>query len=238
MPILSATHAVEPITPARFEPAGRVTALAPGAVHVWRASLDDCSQPRTLDVLSRAERARARRIVDRSAAERFSRARAILRLLLGDYLQQDPGALCFELGPHGKPALAQGGPAFNLSHSGHLALYAFSAGREIGIDLELLRPRRTSHALAARILGPARARQLDALPPAERERELLRSWVRHEASLKYLGVGIGGAPALDPCDEPAVVEIDLDPGALGALASGTTPREVRFFDWPGWPESA
>jgi hypothetical protein len=117
------------------------------------------------------------------------RSRGVLRALLGRYLQLDPSTLRFNLGPHGKPALLGGGPAFNLSHSGTLAVYALSASAEVGVDVQLDLRQIDEAAIARRFLTAADARALAQLPPPERRTEFLRAWVRHEAALKCRGSG-------------------------------------------------
>ena len=126
------------------------------------------------------------------------RSRGILRALLGRYLQRDPGTLRFNLRPHGKPALLGGGTAFNLSHSGTLALYALSASGEVGVDVQTDRRRIDEAAIARRFLNATDVRRLAQLPPPERRSEFLRAWVRHEAALKCRDAGFradGGAGA-------------------------------------------
>jgi 4'-phosphopantetheinyl transferase len=176
----------------------------------------------------------------------WARSRALLRTLLGRYLETDPVEVRILAGPHGKPFVdprGQGrGLHFNLSHSGELALYAFSAHGAVGVDVEVLRepsrrPSTDPVALAARVLGAEAAAGLEALPPQAREHELLRLWTRHEAELKRRGTGIGAAAAADQADgeahaEPWIVELDVGAGAVAALASaGGAACELRLWEW-------
>src|ERR1700689_5130062 len=117
-----------------------------GVLHVWRAEL--ASRGEGLGMVPGArERERASRMRDVHRRELWIRSRGILRTLLARYLDADPLELRFALGAHGKPALEtvrgddRGDIRFNLSHSGTLALYAVSAGREVGIDVEVMRRR-------------------------------------------------------------------------------------------------
>jgi 4'-phosphopantetheinyl transferase len=123
---------------------------------------------------------------------------------------------------------------FNLSHSGDVALYAFALGREIGVDVELLRrPLGDVAQLAARVLGDAEAERLRAIEaPDVREREFLRVWTRHEAATKCRGTGIGAAQAAAP-DAPPLWIVDLDPGPRGAaaLALDGPSCELRRWRW-------
>jgi 4'-phosphopantetheinyl transferase len=165
--------------------------LAGGAVHVWRADLEAVADD-VGELLCEQERERAARLLREQDRRRFTRARGLLRTLLGRYMQTDPRALRFEDGPHGKPALLESdSPSFNVSHSEHLALYAFSAAGAVGVDVEVAAGRRNEVALAARVFGPQEASRLEGLDPATRTAEFLRAWVRHEAALKCRGTGIG-----------------------------------------------
>jgi len=180
--------------------------------------------------------------------ELWRRSRGLLRALLGRYLQRDPSALRFIGGEHGKPALApdtdelqasesqsDAPPArlcFNMSHSAQWALYAFSATGAVGVDVEVARRPVDEVAIAARMLGPAVAQRLRALDPASRQREFLRAWVRHEAALKCLGVGIGGAGTEASEPEPWVADIELGaPDATAAVATAQPARELRCWQW-------
>ena len=115
-------------------------------VHLWRASLDCGSSvlSRLEATLSPDEIARADRFVFETDRSHFVMGRGILRELLGSYLMLSPAALQFSYGIHGKPALEleSGGSSlqFNLSHSGGLAVYAFSYGRKLGIDVSVFDP--------------------------------------------------------------------------------------------------
>ncbi len=133
-------------------------------------------------------------------------------MLLGRYLDRDPRRLALELGAHGKPALrGTAGQAhelrFNLSHSGELMLVGVTTGREVGVDIELMRAGRTA--------------------------ELLRAWTVREAVVKCLGVGLGGAPATDENAELWTAQLDVGAGAVAAVAvAGRERCEVRRWRWP------
>ncbi|MGZ5324040.1 MAG: 4'-phosphopantetheinyl transferase family protein [Solirubrobacterales bacterium] len=206
-----------------------VAILAAGELHVWRADLDGAAGPGD-SALSASERERAARFRFAADRVRWTRGRAILRELLGTYLERDPGSIEFELGPHGKPAaLAASGLEFNLSHSAGTALYAFAIGNPVGIDVEVARRERDYLRLAKRTFGEDEHRRLRTLPPAEREPEFLRAWVRHEAALKCRGEPLGGRAAPEGL---AILELDAGPGAAAAVASEREPDRVRSRVWP------
>jgi 4'-phosphopantetheinyl transferase len=213
---------------------------------VWRADLAELADDLG-ELLSPAERTRAERFAHERDRLLWTRAHGVLRQLLGRYLERDPRALSFTTVAHGKPALLDDPPrspatsrriaarpaglSFNLSHSGHLALYAFSAIGPVGVDVEVARRPIDELAIAARAFNPAQVRRLAVLDPLTREREFRRAWVRHEAALKCRGTGIGGAAGQASGGEPWIAELDLGPRAAGAVAVGRPPRELRCWDW-------
>lgn len=174
---------------------------------------------------------------DPRARGRWVRAHAVLRTLLGHYTETHPLQLHLASNAHGKPQLAgelgAGEPRFSLSHSGALALCAFAADEEIGVDVELARRPRDEVSLAARTFGPAEAQRLLQLHPERRTSEFLRLWTRYEALLKCAGTGIGRAQQPAPGDRPWIAELDLGGRAAGAVALSAIPRRLLCLQWPG-----
>jgi hypothetical protein len=163
-------------------------------------------------------------------------AREILRVLLGRYLRVKPQAIAFVIGPHGKPALAAPGAPplqFNLSHTRGIALYALARDVDVGVDVERPRPGLDTVRLARRFITAPAAEEIASLAPAERDVAFLRAWVRHEATVKCLGTGIGGADlaTLAPGMWPWVAELDPGDGAAAAVAAATPPETVRCWQW-------
>lgn len=101
--------------------------------------------------------------------------------------------------PDGKPRVS-GGPHFNLSHSGDLALVALCADTPIGVDIEAPRRLRNPAGLARRLCSDRELAHLAAA--ADQDSALLRLWVRKEAVAKAEGSGIalalGGLDVLTP----------------------------------------
>jgi len=144
---------------------------------------------------------RVRRDRFRLAADRHRAllGRGVLRLALGSWLGRDPASLEFQLGPHGKPALAWQGQAplhFNLAHSGDLILLAFHATSPVGVDVERHRPDLAWEPLARRVLPSAECQLLEQLPPERRLDAFLAAWCRLEARLKARGEGLVGLERL------------------------------------------
>jgi 4'-phosphopantetheinyl transferase len=219
-----------------WTPGPRDPQLEPCAVHIWRCQLSSVDET-LLGLLAPAESARARQFLREGAGRSWARSRAVLRTLLGRYLRCDPAGLSFRAGRHGKPALAPArAPCFNLSHSQDTALYAFSPSTEVGVDVEHSRPGVDQLASIKRLLGATEAARLERLDPTSRECELLRAWVRHEAALKCVGVGLWGEAAVTP--EPWLCQLDLGENAAGAVAVAKPPKLLRCWEWRPRPPTA
>lgn len=218
--------------------------LGQNLIRVWVVQLDDHDPVPLLGLLSEDERKRAARLAVPQARRRFVVARGLLRRILSSVLDGEPSRLVFVYGTRGKPSLDASqsrGLHFNLAHSEGLALYALAWGREVGVDLERLRPLPDAAALAAKFFAPEEQAALQALPPAARHEGFFRIWARKEAFVKARGEGIAAglsrfAVSCDPqsggllyvAGEPQaaarwrIVELDLaafTPAYLAALAA-------------------
>lgn len=159
---------------------------------------------------------------------RWQSSRGLLRTLLSQYLCMDPADIRFEIGEHGKPRLAgeDGRLRFNVSHSGATGLLAVALDFEVGVDVELPRHGRDVAALAERAFGRRAAVRLERLDEDEREREFRRMWVRHEARLKCLGVGLGAGSNCIGQQAAWMTNLDIE-DAVAALATASAPSKVE-----------
>jgi 4'-phosphopantetheinyl transferase len=145
-------------------------------------------------LLSDAERQRAARFAFERDRRRFTVARARLRQLLGARLGVQPDSVELTYGAHGKPALARrfadSGLRFNVSHAEDIAVYAFSLGREIGIDVETVRMIRDADDIAARFFSRRENEDYLALDSRDKPLGFFNCWTRKEAFIKALGDGL------------------------------------------------
>lgn len=164
-------------------------------VHVWLARLPDDpgelgTARRLLDGEESARADRLRRPADRV---RFVATRAHVRRLLGAYAGMSPETVRIGAGVHGKPetAIAGGGDPlhFSVSHSGAVAAIALGR-REVGVDVERVPASVEWDPIAREFFSPAELASLDRLRRGERPRACVECWVRKEAYLKALGVGL------------------------------------------------
>jgi 4'-phosphopantetheinyl transferase len=198
----------------------------PAPCELWRIDLDQHVPAAALAKLSADEMARARRFVFERDRHRFIAAHAALRQLLGQRSGESGAALRLVAGRFGKPALAAAaGLHFNLSHSQAIGLVALATQREVGVDIELVRPMPDAHALAAAYFTPAEQAALAACAGTGRDRAFFTCWTRKEACLKALGIGLqlatdGFEVGVDPVDR--TVEI--------ATPEGTERLHLHSFE--------
>jgi 4'-phosphopantetheinyl transferase len=147
-----------------------------------------------LEALSEAERARAARFHFEADRRRFVASHVALRGILASHLGVEPSSLAFGEGPHGKPFLdaPETGRSirFSLSHSGGVALVAVSLGREVGVDVERVRPREDLDRFVARYLSPLEREVLARVASRDRLRVFFETWTLKEAYLKACGDGL------------------------------------------------
>jgi 4'-phosphopantetheinyl transferase len=219
-------------------------------IHVWNAALDrgGDSLGQMEASLSPDERARADRFHFTNDKNRFVAARGLLRKLLGAYLRKSPAELEFSYGQHGKPALSgensASGLCFNLSHSSGLAVYAIARQRNLGVDVEHIRPDFAGENIAKRYFSEREARGLQELPPEERVKGFFHCWTRKEAYLKATGMGLqiplDSFSVSVSSDEPAhflggvercwhLDAHDPTDGYVAALAYDGGPGSIRYF---------
>jgi 4'-phosphopantetheinyl transferase len=200
-----------------WDPSPMDFSLSKNDIHIWCASLNQ--QPsrfqRLAQTLSADERMRAERFYFEKDRRRFIVRRGLLRTILGCYLGIEPNRLRFCYGPYGKPALAEtsGGIAlrFNLAHSQGLALYAITHDREIGIDLERVRPISEVEQIAEKLFSTRENAKFRALSMSKKYEAFFKCWTSKEAYLKATGDGLS---------QPLVlIEVSIAPGEPARLLS-------------------
>jgi 4'-phosphopantetheinyl transferase len=231
-----------------------IPSLEGDEVHIWRVHLHETS--RLLSdmerALSREEQARAARFHSEEARTSFVAGRGVLRCLLGSHIGLAPEAVPISLSVHGKPECVS--PrckiSFSLSRSDGLILLALGRGRAIGVDVEYIDRTIPALQLARRFFAVKEAEAIASQKGDEQCRLFLEIWVRKEACLKALGLGLSipldtfTAPLA--CDPPVFQESRVGGhrgrmlfykflpwfGYVSALATDPPVPRIRFFDWP------
>ena len=145
-------------------------------------------------LLSDVERQRASRFFFDRDRRQFTLARARLRWLLSARLGMRPESVELVYGAHGKPALGRRSAdldlRFNVSHADDVAVYVFSQGREIGVDIESIRLIPDTADIAARFFSRCENEAYLALDPSDWLVGFFNCWTRKEAFVKALGNGL------------------------------------------------
>ena len=178
-----------PVAPGRDHP-GAVR-LATDGVHIWTLALDDRAIREPVEeLLSPDERERASRFRFERHRAQFALTRATLRRLLASYLSVSAREICFCYSSHGKPGLSESRLDFNVSHTEGMAVFGFTRGRRIGVDVERIRADFRLDEVAERFFSVAERAALNDLPMGARHAAFFRIWTRKEAYIKARGEGL------------------------------------------------
>jgi 4'-phosphopantetheinyl transferase len=184
-------------------------------VHVWSVDLDRPAA-HLAGALSEDELLRAANYRVEDGRRRFVGTRAALRTLLGRYLEKDPATLRFAAGPQGKPRLDPSALLqFNVSHSGSVAMIAVARERDVGVDVEQIKPRTHLDGVARRVFTQAEREAIDGDPA------FYRHWVAKEAFVKATVRGIASVKSFE-------VLLDAPSGARLVHVGGDHAEAARW----------
>lgn len=248
-------EAGKPALPYRDVSPDHSFSLAPSDVHVWQADLDapEMVRHRLGRLLVPEEQARAARFYFERDRQRYLAGRGLLRLLLGRYLGRPPEGLELTYNRYGRPSLAGSDNLpplhFNLSHSGPIALFAFTLDRPLGVDVERIRSDLDHEKIAERFFSLRERQVLHNLSAMDMALGFFNAWTRKEAYIKALGMGLSlpldsfdvtlapGRPArlLEARQQPGeadhwtLYDLAPRPGYCGALA--VRDRGLTLHHW-------
>jgi 4'-phosphopantetheinyl transferase len=152
---------------------------------------------------------------------------------MASYVGLPAADLKFSYAAKGKPSLSDSGVEggsikFNLAHSQDAVIYAFTRGREIGVDVEFVREDLADDEIAERFFSPAEVEALRALPKEVRSKGFFNCWTRKEAYIKALGEGL--SMPLNAFD------VSLAPGEPAALLrSREGPNDISRWSMYALP---
>jgi phosphopantetheinyl transferase len=167
-----------------------------------------------------------------------------IETVLARYLGVRPSAIALRRSPAGKPELPGSAICVSLAHSGDVALVAVALGRDVGVDVELLRAGTESWSLSSHALTRSERARLEALPRSTRSAQFLSMWTRKEALLKAVGFGldldpqlielegrkiIAAPPELGQARDWTLVDLPL-PGHAAALALKGSLAQLLLYD--------
>jgi 4'-phosphopantetheinyl transferase len=221
----------------------------PTKAHVWSMSTTaHDSARRVQDILSPDELDTASRFHFERDRTRYVASHVQLRQILSRYLSLPPEEIKFGHGSHGKPfiELARRSVAFNLSHSGDLALVAVTNESEVGVDIEQVRGDSSFAQIAKQSFSTGENQWLESLDSDDELRGFFRLWTLKEACMKAAGGGLsiplnlfeinfdGGYPEVSSSDEALagpwdIRELNVAEDYAAAIAVRGTISELTLF---------
>jgi 4'-phosphopantetheinyl transferase len=133
-----------------------------------------------------------------------------------------------------------------LSHAGSLALFAIARNREVGVDLERIKPNLAEADIAGKFFSRNEATRLRSLPPNSQLRAFFNCWTRKEAYVKARGGGLqipldSFEVTIAPDEQVALLgdgalgwslhALTLDPDFVGAVAVEGSDWKLRLWEW-------
>jgi 4'-phosphopantetheinyl transferase len=172
--------------------------LQSNEVHLWLVEDQRISHKSLLDkyksLLNAEEQKRLERKIFPKHQKQFIVSRALLRSVLGGYLQQAPEDLVFARNAYGKPRIDSFEKSlplsFNLSHTNGLTVLAVSLEHELGVDVEYLTRKVDILNLAERYFSQQEYQVLAALDVKEFNQHFFNLWTLKEAYIKACGMGL------------------------------------------------
>lgn len=202
--------------------------------------------------LAASEKERANQFKVSTSRNQHIVGRGMARRLLSDS-QISPGAIDFDLLPHGKPVVAapeQARRPFNVAHTDGLVMCGISrqADIQLGVDVERF-GRRTDPELAQRFFSRPEVALLDNCKNEEHRRDLfLKIWTLKESFIKAIGTGMHTpladfafhdvesssptiellSPKLDRGTRWTFFSLQPRPGFIAAAAVGSDDAETTY----------
>lgn len=151
-----------------------------------------------LPLLSTEEFAHAQTLSNPLLNSRYSQVRGHLRSVLAGILQQTPAHIRIARTEQGKPYLTDFPElVFNISHTANQLVIALARDCQLGIDIELCRPRASFSPLVTKCFADEEASYWHSLSETEKMAAFYGFWTKKEAFVKATGRGI--ALGLNQC---------------------------------------
>lgn len=187
----------------------------------------DISLSEARQLLSSDENERANRFKFPIHRNRFTRARAFLRLTLAHIIGTDPNELRFGYESRGKPFLVDyRETGFNLSHSEDFAVVAVSRSiGSLGLDIEDVSREVGFEAICDHYFSESESAWIlaSSLEPEAKKQRFFEVWTAKEARMKLFGDGM----ALDPRS----IEVELVDEPVGFIQPKPTDFELTTFQY-------
>jgi 4'-phosphopantetheinyl transferase len=212
--------------------------LRENEIHIWLVDLNTAVRglPFFTTLLSSEERSRAEKFKFANLYQNFVITRGLLRKILSKYLGKNPHGLAIKYSPSGKPFI-ETSVHFNISHSNNLALLAFCAGNELGIDIEYKRQINNIEELCLKFFSKQETEEILSADFQLKVEKFYNFWVKKESYTKAIGGKIFDVLNMlrnynlhigkdfQFCIEPLL----LNDAYAAAFAIKTKPAVVRYW---------
>lgn len=174
---------------------GSVNVTADAACDVWWADPAGVRE-RHLRLLSPQERQRRDSLRQPADRDRFTAARALLRLAVAEATGVDACDVPVEAScpdcdrAHGKPSVPGWGLEVSLSHSRHRVVVAVTTAGPVGVDVEWVDQDVQVGGIALHVLSADERRAWCDAGGRPRARDFYEYWVRKESVVKATGDGL------------------------------------------------
>jgi 4'-phosphopantetheinyl transferase len=170
--------------------------VASGIIHIWSARYSDLGRyyPILSSFLCAEEVIRAAEFKKQKDAQNYILRHGLVRAVLGQYIQEEPGKVLFVHGMCGKPDLDPESNdqdiRFSLSSTGEMVCLGVTRRSGIGLDIV----KTTTHCRISEIgqylFTPGEREWIARTNPDRRSNRFFRIWSLKEALLKATGNGV------------------------------------------------
>ena len=161
-------------------------------INLWYAAIDSLIKDvaKLSEYLNQEELRKANRI--KSIKERNTAiiTLAVLKILLGFYLDKSPSEVILSYTKYNKPYLKYSDLKFNLSHSENMLLIGFTLNYDIGVDVEKMEEFPEADDVAKNFFSSYEYKSFSLLQSNERTEGFYNCWTRKEAFIKAIGSGL------------------------------------------------
>ncbi|MEO8211506.1 MAG: 4'-phosphopantetheinyl transferase superfamily protein [bacterium] len=190
-------------------------------IHIYQSTLEKtAAEINDLEsILSTDELTKAYRYKFEADKNNYIVCRALLRNILSDYLSIKPSLITFSYYEKGKPYINNSFIKFNLAHSHNYAVFAFTPGKEVGIDIEYYRELQDALQIAKRYFSKSEIEEFENTSHENIKIAFFNCWTRKEAFIKAVGEGLS-YPLAD-------FSVTLNPEDPKILWIKTKPNEIK-----------
>ncbi|MBT8394857.1 MAG: 4'-phosphopantetheinyl transferase superfamily protein, partial [Bacteroidia bacterium] len=167
-----------------------------GEIHLFSSLLD---QPGEIishfwATLSKEEKDRISKYKFKLLRDRQTVSNGLLKSFIANYLNIETGKINFVQNEYGKPLLKpelnEIGLHFNISHSEHLGMFAFTIGKQLGIDIESVQEITNLNQIVDLCFSDFEKEWYYNSDPGLKKELFYKVWTGKEAYIKAIGKGL------------------------------------------------